>query len=238
LSATTPLEREFHFQYQSPKVSVMADEPTVFVIDDDPAMWDSMRLLLGSVRIPVQTFATAGQFLRDYSAEQLGCLILDARLPDIDGLELQQLLIRQSLPIPIIMVSGHGDISMAVRAMKAGAFDFFDKPYNAQTLLERVREALQRAREIRRVEAEIQSVRARRALLTPRENQVLDRIAAGDSTKEMARALDLSAKTIEGHRTRVMEKMEAQTVATLVRMCYLTRARTLPRDSGLLVPCP
>jgi FixJ family two-component response regulator len=212
----------------------MLGEPTVFVVDDDEAVRDSMRLLLESVHLRVATFASASEFLTQYASDRPGCLLLDARLPDIDGLELQALLTERHISLPVIMISGHGDVSMAVRAMKAGALDFFEKPYNGQILLDRIREAIRCDQDLSQLEAEINAVCARRASLTPRENEILDHIAAGDSTKEIAKALDLSTKTVEGHRTRLMEKMEAQTVAALVRMALMSRCRAYPQHGGVV----
>ena len=214
----------------------MSGEPTVYVIDDDKTALALMQLLMRSVHLPVETFASATDFLERYPGDGAGCLVLDVRLPDMDGLELQRVLAERGVVMPVIVVTAHADVPMAVRAIRAGALDFIEKPYSSQQLLDRVREALRVDSERRELQAEIASVRARLALLTPREVQILEETVEGHSTKEIARSLALSTKTVEGHRTRLMEKMEAGTVASLVRMALLARSLPLRQNPDNFTP--
>jgi FixJ family two-component response regulator len=191
---------------------------TVFVIDDDEAVRNSLRLLVKSVGLPVRVFASAQEFLPAYDAQQPGCLILDIRMPGMSGLELQQQLNLRGATIPVIFITGHGDIPMAVEAMQHGAFDFLQKPFRDQDLIDRVQRALERDSAIRTELKGTDQIREHLASLTPRERQVLDLVAAGKQNKVMAGDLGVSQRTIEIHRARVMEKMHARSLAQLVRM--------------------
>jgi RNA polymerase sigma factor (sigma-70 family) len=191
---------------------------TVFVIDDDEAVRDSLRLLLKSVGLPVRTCASAQEFLPDYDPRQPGCLVLDIRMPGMSGLELQQQLNVRGATIPVVFVTGHGDIPMAVEAMQHGAFDFLQKPFRDQDLIDRVQRALQRDAAIRTQLQAADRIRELIASLTPREREVLELVAAGKPNKVMAADLGVSQRTIEIHRARVMEKMQARSLAQLVRM--------------------
>lgn len=197
---------------------------TVYVVDDDEAVRDSIRLLLRSVDLPVETFDSPLAFLERARGIQGGCLVLDVRMPAMSGLELQQRLKQQAVPIPVIFITGHGDVPMAVQAMQAGAFDFLQKPFRDQDLLDRIGEALAADRN-RRADSQMQdSIRSRLKLLSAREREVLDKVVQGHANKVIAADLNLSQRTVEIHRARVMEKMEAHSLADLVRMMLLADA--------------
>ncbi|QIK37794.1 response regulator transcription factor [Caldichromatium japonicum] len=205
----------------------MTAEPTVFVVDDDEAMRTSLQWLIESTGLPVKTYASASAFLADYYPGRAGCLLLDVRMPGMSGLELQTLLAREGFGIPVILITGHGDIAMAVRAMKAGALDFIEKPFHDEDLLRSIRQALdhdQRLRNERLARAE--TIR-RLAELTPREHEVMVMVTEGKSNKDIAALLGVSTKTVEVHRARVMEKMQAESLADLVRMVLLADPRSL-----------
>jgi RNA polymerase sigma factor (sigma-70 family) len=188
------------------------------VIDDDDAVRGSLKLLLKSINIPVTVYASAQEFLPSYVLDQPGCLIVDVRMPGLNGLELQQKLNLRGAMIPVIFISGHGDISMAVEAMQHGAFDFLPKPFSDQDLLDRVQRALQKDADNRRQVARSDHIRECLELLTPREREVLALIVIGKPNKVMASDLGVSQRTVEIHRARVMEKMQSGSVAQLVRM--------------------
>jgi RNA polymerase sigma factor (sigma-70 family) len=197
----------------------MKDQPTtVFVIDDDEAVRSSVKLLLKSVNLPVAVFASAHDFLGRYSQEQPGCLVVDVRMPGMSGLELQQQLNLRGAIIPLIFITGHGDISMAVDAMQHGAFDFLPKPFRDQDLLDRVQLAIKKDADSRRELHQGERIRDCLASLTPREREVLALVTAGKPNKVMAAELGVSQRTVEIHRARVMEKMQAGSLAQLVRM--------------------
>ena len=191
---------------------------TVFVVDDDQAMRDSLKWLIESIGVKVETYPTANAFLACYSREQNACLILDVRMPGMSGLELQDHLNRDGILIPIIIITGHGDIPMAVQALKAGALDFIEKPFNDEALLDSIRVALSQNEAQRQCQLQQSVITARMAILTPREHEVMMRVTQGLANKEIARNLGVSIKTVEAHRARVMEKMEAHSLAALVRM--------------------
>lgn len=198
-----------------------AATPTVFIIDDDSSVRDAVSLLLRTDGLNVATFASAAAFLEAITVQQPGCLVLDVRMPGMSGLDLQKQLQARGFGMPILFMTGHGDVPMAIRAMKAGAFDFLEKPFQGAKLLERVREALaldarQHGRQARRAEAA-----ARLALLSPREREVLDRVVIGQYNKVIAAELGISLSTVEIHRKRVMEKLQAESLADLIRTLTL-----------------
>jgi FixJ family two-component response regulator len=195
-----------------------ASPATVFIVDDDSAVRSSLRLLLKSVGLPVSTFDSAHAFLDAYTDDWNGCVLLDVRMPGMSGPALQQQLNLRGAILPVIFITGHGDVSMAVEAMQQGAFDFVEKPFHDQALIERVQLALQHNAESRGELAERQSIRERFELLTPREREVLQHVARGSSNKVMAYDLHISQRTVEIHRARLMEKMQAPSLAHLVRM--------------------
>ena len=196
----------------------MSEEAIVYVIDDDPALRDALRLLMQSVQQPVRTFESAREFLDQHRPDQRGCLLLDIRMPGMSGLDLQAHLNEIGSTLPVVIITGHGDVPMAVRALKAGAVDFLEKPFNDQLLLDCVKRAI----DLNRAQSEEAQRRAevnrRLQLLTPREREVLERVAAGCSNKEMAAELGVSQKTIEAHRAKVMEKTGSRSLSELMRM--------------------
>jgi len=191
---------------------------TVVVVDDDEAVRASLQLLMKSVGLAVETHGSAAEFLAAYHQAQPGCLVLDVRMPGISGLELQEQLNLKGAIIPVIFVTGHGDVPMAVEAMQHGAFDFLQKPFRDQDLLDRIQRALARDRENRVQLLQKDLIRSRLESLTPREREVLQLMTRGRPNKLMAADLGLSQRTIEIHRARVMEKMHASSLAQLVRM--------------------
>ncbi len=196
----------------------MSPDPTVFVVDDDQAMRSSLKWLIESVGVKVEIYATADEFMHSYYPGRSGCLLLDVRMPGMSGLELQEHLVRRQIHIPVIIITGHGDVPMAVRAMKAGAVDFIEKPFNDELLLESIRKALAADERQRGLQSQRAGIASRLAHLTPREHEVMEMVTEGRSNKEIALDLGVSAKTVEAHRARVMEKMEAASLAELVRM--------------------
>lgn len=194
------------------------DTPLVYVVDDDEAVRDSLRLLLASVGLSGQTFASAGDFLESHDPNQHGCLIADIRMPGMSGLDLQDELNRRNSTTPIIFITGHGDVPMAVDAMKAGALDFIQKPFRDQDLLDRIHQALEWDDERREDSREAMAVRERLAALTGRETEVMERVVKGQANKVIALDLGVSQRTVEIHRARVMQKMGARSLAELVRM--------------------
>lgn len=191
---------------------------TVFVVDDDQAMRNSLKWLIESVGVQVESFASADEFLAQYQPGQAGCLVLDVRMPGMSGLDLQEYLVEKNIRIPVVIITGHGDVPMAVRAMKGGAVDFIEKPFNDEALLDAIRRAIAYEEQQRSQHTEHLQIQGRLAHLTPREHEVMEMVTEGKSNKEIANTLGVSAKTIEAHRARVMEKMQAGSLAELVRM--------------------
>lgn len=192
--------------------------PVVFIVDDDEAVRSSLRLLLKSVGLVPVALGSAREFLDKYDPAQPGCLVLDVRMPGMSGIELQETLNRQGAVIPVIFITGHGDVPMAVEAMQAGAFDFLQKPFRDQDLIDRIQRALEKDRTSRAELNERSLIRERLESLTPREREVLTLVTSGKPNKIMAADLGVSQRTVEIHRARVMEKMGASSLAQLVRM--------------------
>jgi RNA polymerase sigma factor (sigma-70 family) len=193
-------------------------EATVFVIDDDESIRDVLKDLIQSVGLPVETFTSAQQFLQSHHSSAPGCLVLDVRLPGLSGLDLQRQLAEANIRTPIIFITGHADVPMTVRAMKAGAVEFLTKPFREQELLDAIRQALDRDRAEREEQAETAELRRRFDSLTPRESQVLVLVVTGLLNKQIAAELGTSEITIKQHRHQVMQKMEAKSLPDLVRM--------------------
>lgn len=194
-------------------------EPIVYIIDDDHAMVESLSWIIESVGLKVKIFVRAQDFLDEYDPQQHGCLLLDVRMPGMSGPELQTKLNDRGLPtLPIIFISGHGDVPLAVRVMKAGAIDFLTKPFNDQVLLESINKALRIDKANREKRQESAQARAKFALLSPREVQVLQGIVAGKPNKVISAELKISLKTVEAHRASVMKKMVAKSVPELVKL--------------------
>ena len=200
------------------RASVTNQRPTIFVVDDDSAVRDALKLLLRSVGQSVETYGAGSEFLEAYSEDRPGCLVLDIRMPGMSGLELQQKLNEKHSILPIIFITGHGDVPMAVEAMQAGAVDFIQKPFRDQDLIDRINQALEKDTSNRAALGERNDIRRRIETLTPREREVLDLVVHGKANKVIAGDLKLSQRTVEIHRARVMEKMQASSLAHLVRM--------------------
>lgn len=193
-------------------------QQTVYVVEDDEAVRDSLELLLKSDDKPVRTYESATAFLKDYSDKMAGCIVLDIRMPGMDGIELQKKLNEKHSILPIIFVTGHGDVPMAVDAMKEGAVDFIQKPYREEALLEKIEAALKQDQEQRKSLDEKQEIIRRIKSLTPREHEIMGRMIAGQANKVIAIELEISQRTVEIHRSRVMHKMGTHSLAHLVRM--------------------
>ena len=195
-----------------------ASSQTVFIVDDDPAIRFAMQALMDSVNIAHEIFASADEFLQKEAEHSSGCLVLDIRMPGLGGLELQEELISRGSTLPIIFITGHGDVPMAVDAMQKGAVDFIQKPFRDQELLDRVREALMTDKQRREERERHAEVEHRLEKLTKREREVFDLVVTGKPNKVIAYELGVSQRTVEIHRARVMEKMQARSLADLVRM--------------------
>lgn len=196
----------------------MTDTSIVYVVDDDPAMRKSLKFLIESVGRTAIALPSTEAFLEQYKPEQPGVLILDVRMPGMSGLELQRRLKERDIHIPIIIITGHGEVSTAVAAMKTGAFDFFEKPFNDQALLDRVSAAINHDLKLRKEREERGRVSTRMATLTPRERDVMQLVVSGRANKQVAMVLGLSEKTVEVHRANVMRKIGAESLAELVRL--------------------
>jgi FixJ family two-component response regulator len=195
--------------------------PIVYVVDDDAGVRNAIALLLKSMDQPAATFGSATDFLEAYDPDQPGCALLDVRMPGMSGLELQDELNRRGAVLPVIFITGHGDVPMAVESMQHGAFDFLQKPFKDHDLTVRIRRALAHDREMRERIGRKTQIRARLARLTPRERQVLRLVADGKPNKVMAAELGVSQRTVEIHRAHVMRKMGASSLAQLVRMTLI-----------------
>ena len=196
----------------------MRHEGTVFVVDDDADVRKSLTQLLEGVGWSVRAYATATEFLEGYDPSRLGCLLLDVRLPGMSGIQLQETLQQRGIAIPVIIVTGHGDVPTAVAAMKRHALDFVEKPFRAQPLLDRVYQALAQDMERRRATAESDTIKARFALLTPREREVVDLAISGMTNKQIAARFAVSAQAIDARRAKAMDKLRADNIADLVRL--------------------
>jgi len=192
--------------------------PIVFVVDDDLAVRRSTERLIRSIGLEVQTFASAREFLRNPRPERPACLVLDVRMPGLSGMDLQRDLSKSGIHIPIIFITGHGDIPMSVRAMKAGAVEFLTKPFGSRGLLDAVRAAIERDRLAQKEQSETGELRERYEQLTPREREVMVRVAAGLLNKQVASELATTERTIKFHRAHIMQKMRAESLPDLVRM--------------------
>ena len=194
------------------------DAPTVFIVDDEAPVRKALSRLLRAAGFVVAAFASPGEFLAQHDLHKPGCLVLDLMMPGVNGMELQRALARKGSVLPIIFLTGHGDIPKSVQAMKSGALDFLTKPVNDENLLASIRAAIKRDSVARREQAELFEIRARLASLTPREQEVLDHVVTGKLNKQIADDLGVVEKTIKVHRAHVMEKMKVQSVAELVRL--------------------
>jgi FixJ family two-component response regulator len=199
----------------------MPHEQTVHIVDDDASVRDSLRWLMESVDLSVKTYDSAQAFLNESGRAAPGCLLLDVRLRDMSGLELQRRLVEKGVRLPIIFITGHGEVAMAVQAMKNGAVDFVTKPFDDQMLLDSVQRVLAKTQISSEKNARRENAAARLATLSPRERQVLDKVIEGKLNKVIADELNISNKTVEAHRARVMEKMQARNLAELIHQFTL-----------------
>lgn len=190
----------------------------VYIVDDDAALRQMLTLLMGKIGVEVRAYASASEFLAEFSPGACQCLISDMRMPGMGGLELQRRVMALAKSLPIIFISGHAEVGSAVEAMRSGAFDFLQKPFGAQKLLERVQQALERSRELHAVEREQMTREARLSLLTPKERQVVAHVLEGLSSREIGELLGISLRTVENHRARVMEKLHVKSSVELVRL--------------------
>ncbi len=205
----------------------MADKkPVVFVVDDDAAVLESLALLLRSVGLSPQTCGSAAEFLETFDPDAPGCLVLDVRMPGMSGLELQARLQARGSKLPIIFITAHGDVPMAVKAVKAGALDFLQKPFRDQELIEKIQRALEVNARLRTEAADRDEILARLSSLTPREREVMEGVVAGKANKVIAHELGLSQRTVEIHRARVMAKMQASSLAELVQIAMRAEAKS------------
>lgn len=193
-------------------------ESVVYVVDDDDAVRGVLGWLMESVNLPVEEFASADAFLAEYECTSAGCLLLDIRMPGMSGLELQRRISRDCDDLPIIIITGHADVPMAIEAMKNGAFDFIEKPFNNQVLVDLVQKAIQKSLGKAKKRALKETHEQRLSALTPRERQVLEQIVNGETNKVAARNLGISQKTVEAHRARVLKKLSVRSLADLVRI--------------------
>ena len=192
-------------------------EPIVFVVDDDPAVCEALSSLLGSVGLRAQTFRSADEFVGHPRQDAPACIVLDVRLPGLSGLDLQRDLMKSGAPIPIIFLTGHGDVPMSVQAMKAGAVEFLTKPFRDQQLLDAIHEAIARDRTERTERAERDALRQRYESLSPREREVMAGVVDGRLNKQIAAALGITEITVKVQRARMMKKMHAESLADLIR---------------------
>ncbi len=193
-------------------------EPVVYVVDDDQMVRESLEWLLQSVKLPVRLYEQGMAFLEDYTPGTPGCVVLDVRMPGINGMDLHRMLRERDPDIPVIIVTGHADVPMAIRAMKNSAFDFIEKPYNDQHMLERVQAAISHHRDVQSQKEESVLLSERFDELTPRETQVMQAVLRGHANKRIAADLGISIKTVELHRTHVMSKLGLRTATELVRL--------------------
>jgi FixJ family two-component response regulator len=198
-------------------------EPKVFVVDDDADVRKALKWLIESVNLQAELFASAEEFLDGYAQELAGCVVLDVRMPGMGGLALLERLQERGCHLPIIILTGHGDVPLAVRALKAGAFDFIEKPFAGQPMVERIQKALEIGQEQRKNALEINEIAARMALLTAREREVLSLVVDGKANKTISAELGISEKTVETHRKNLMEKLRARSLADLVHMSLRVR---------------
>jgi two-component system response regulator FixJ len=202
-------------------------KPTVYLVDDDKSLRDSLRVLLKSASMPLVSFASAEEFLEAVPEGAVGCLLVDVRLPGMGGLELIEQLKERNIAMPVILLTGHADVPTAVKAIRAGALDFVEKPAKDKALTERLRPALKLAEKWRETQTERDTIAKRLGKLTPRERQVMEMLVAGKKNKMIAEELGISRKTLDIHRAKVMYKMEARTVADLVRWTYMDNPKLL-----------
>ena len=202
----------------------MTSEARVYVVDDDPDMRDGLRWLIEGVGLAMECFADGSAFLANYDANLAGCLITDVRMPGLSGLALQDEMAARSIELPVIVITGHGDVPTAVRALQAGAIDFLEKPFSEQQLLDRLQQALELDARRLREQKQREALTARRSLLTDRETEVLALVSEGLKSRAIAEYLGISVRTVDVHRARMMQKMGAPSLAALLKMLQGSRA--------------
>lgn len=195
-------------------------EPTVFIVDDDPDMRDSLQWLLKTVGLRVEAFSSADEFLRGFSPQGAGCLVFDVRMPGTSGLDLYESLVARGLQMPVLFITAYADVPMAIRALKSGAVEFIEKPFNRHTLLEKVQRAIKDDTERLRQKTERESVRARFARLTDKEREVLGMVKDGMPNKAMAQHLEISARAVEMRRANLMKKLDVHSLVELMRLTF------------------
>lgn len=199
------------------------NESTVFIVDDDQSVRDALQLLMQSIGLPVETYESGQTYLKQFDPNRAGCLVLDVRMRGMSGLALQEHLSKLPLSPPIIIITGHGDIAMAVRAVQSGASDFIEKPFNDQTLLESIHRALEQDAKKRGQAMHHEEITQRLVQLTQREREILEQVVAGKRNKVIALELNITQSTVEAHRSRVMDKMKAKSLSDLMRMVLSVR---------------
>jgi two-component system response regulator FixJ len=209
---------------------------TVYVVDDDRSMRASLRRLLEEVSLRCEGFGTANEFLEAYDPTSPGCLVLDVRMPGMSGIDLHKRLVAEGVTIPVIIISGHGDVPMAADAMRRGAMDFMEKPVSPQLLLDRIQQALTRDAETRRARTERDAVAARVTLLTRREREVVDLAVTGMTNKQIAAQLGVSPQAVDAHRAKAMKKMQANNVTELVRLTIIAGIGCVGPTAALAEP--
>lgn len=196
----------------------------VYVVDDNPAVRDAIRWLVEEVGLCAQVYSTAQEFISEFDPDAIGCLVLDIRMPGMGGLELQDYLLSNKISVPVIVVTGHGDVPMAVRSMKNGAFDFLQKPFNDQTLLDTIWLAIKHHQLIVENARQRSQACQNLATLTRREEQILKMLRAGNSSRKIAEDLHISVRTVEGHRAKIMDKMNSNSVAELLELAHIAES--------------
>ena len=202
----------------------MQSDVAVYIVDDDAAVRDSLDLLMQSVGLKATCFASAQAFLDSYDTSKPGCLILDVRMPEMSGLDLQHVLNEKKIQLPIIIITGHGDVPIAVRAMKAGAMDVLEKPFNDQALLDAITKAIDKSSEAFEEQYHRAKFQQRAEHLSPREREIMDLLILGNGSKAIAAQLGISSKTVDVHRIHIMEKMEVKTVVELARLAVSSKS--------------
>ena len=199
----------------------MPHEHIIYIVDDDEAVRSALALLMKSVGLTAQTYASADAFLEAFNPDRAGCLVVDVRMPGMSGLELQEVLVKRRIHIPVIIMTGHGDVSMAVKAMKAGASDFIEKPFKNQELLDRIKQCVAKSDQLHMDQQRRKEAVERLALLSEREREVMDLLVDGKLNKQIAAELNISIRTVEAHRAKVMDKLEANSLPEVVRISLL-----------------
>ena len=200
---------------------MMPSNPVVYIVDDDSAIRDALSFLMKSIGFESKAYASAETFLNQANFDRPGCLVVDVRMHGMSGLELQQVLNERGIALPVIIITGHGDVPMAVQAMKAGAVDFLEKPYDNEVLITRISQSLEDATKEQNKESRIAEAKARLAQLTPRELEVMNLLAEGKHNKIIANELNISVRTAEAHRAKVMKKLQADSLSDIVRIALI-----------------